>query len=117
MIQRHGWNLLFHDCQIEQLHKLYAAVERARGQDSALFDSNANVKLFNALSQLMLETIPGDPNREEYRQGNPMGPAFRHWRRAKIGLHFRLFFRLFFRFDSTTRIIIFAWVNDENTLR
>ena len=64
MIQRHGWNLLFHDCLIEQLQKLYASVECARVQDSALVDSNANVKLFKALSQLMLETIPGDPNRE-----------------------------------------------------
>jgi len=26
-------------------------------------------------------------------------------------------FRLFFRFDSASRIIIYAWVNDENTLR
>lgn len=112
MIQRHGWNLLFHDCLIEQLQKLHASVERARVQDSARFDSNANVKLFNALSQLMLETIPSDPNREEYRQGNAMGPAFRHWRRAKIGRRFRLFFR----FDSTIRIIIFGWVNDENSL-
>ena len=42
-----------------------------------------------------------------------MGTEFRHWRRAKIGRRFRLFFR----FDSKTRIIIFAWVNDENTLR
>ena len=42
-----------------------------------------------------------------------MGNAFRHWRRAKIGRRFRLFFR----FDSKTKIIIFAWVNDENTLR
>jgi toxin YhaV len=42
-----------------------------------------------------------------------MGPAFRHWRRAKIGRRFRLFFR----FDSKSKIIIFAWVNDENTLR
>jgi toxin YhaV len=42
-----------------------------------------------------------------------MGAAFRHWRRAKIGRPFRLFFR----FDSKARIIIFAWVNDENTLR
>ena len=42
-----------------------------------------------------------------------MGPAFRHWRRAKIGRRFRLFFR----FDSKTKIIIFAWVNDEHTLR
>ena len=26
-------------------------------------------------------------------------------------------FRLFFRFDSASRTIIYAWVNDENTLR
>ena len=58
------------------------------------------------------EVVPSDPNREEYRQGNTMGTDFRHWRRAKIGRRFRLFFR----FDSKSRIIIFAWVNDENTL-
>lgn len=113
MIQRHGWNLLFHECLSEQLQKLHAAVERARAQDSADSESNANVKLFNALSKLMLDAVPSDPNREEYRQGNTMGAAFRHWRRAKIGRRFRLFFR----FDSKTKIIIFAWVNDENTLR
>lgn len=113
MIQRHGWNLLFHDCLIEQLQKLQAASQRAKAQDPQGFESNANFKLFNALSQLMLEAVPSDPNREEYRQGNTMGPAFRHWRRAKIGRRFRLFFR----FDSKTKIIIFAWVNDENTLR
>jgi len=38
-----------------------------------------------------------------------MGPAFRHWRRAKVGERFRSFFR----FDSTVKIMIFAWVNDE----
>lgn len=113
MIQRHGWNLLFHDCLIEQLQKLQAASQRAKAQDPQGFESNASFKLFNALSQLMLEAVPSDPNREEYRQGNTMGPAFRHWRRAKIGRRFRLFFR----FDSKTKIIIFAWVNDENTLR
>ncbi len=113
MIQRHGWNLLFHDCLIEQIQKLDAAASRAKTQDLAGFESNANVKLFAALAELIFETIPSDPNREEYRQGNTMGPTFRHWRRAKIGQRFRLFFR----FDSKTRIIIFAWVNDENTLR
>ena len=112
-MQRHGWNLLFHDCLTEQLQKLDAAVQRARAQDPQGFESNVNVKLFNGLSQLILETVPGDPNREEYRQGNTMGSAFRHWRRAKIGRRYRLFFR----FDSKTKIIIFAWVNDEKTLR
>lgn len=112
-MQRHGWNLLFHECLSEQLQRLYAAVERAQAQDPAGFESNANVKLFNALSKLMFETVPSDPNREEYRQGNTMGATFRHWRRAKVGRRFRLFFR----FDSKTKIIIFAWVNDEKTLR
>ena len=113
MIQRHGWILLFHACVSAQLQKLHAAAERAKQQDPNGFDANANVRLFNALSKLIFEAVPSDPNREEYRQGNTMGPAFRHWRRAKIGRRFRLFFR----FDSKSKIIIFAWVNVENTLR
>ena len=113
MIQRNGWNLLFHDCLTEQLQKLQTAAQRAKAQDPQGFESNANVKLCDALSQLILETVPSDPNREDYRQGNSMGTTFRHWRRAKIGRRFRLFFR----FDSKTKVIIFAWVNDENTLR
>lgn len=113
MIERHGWSLLFHDCLIEQLQKLDAAVTRAKAQNPASFESNANVKLFDALATLILQVVPGDPSRDEYRQGNTMGPSFRHWRRAKIGRRFRLFFR----FDSKAKIIIFAWLNDEHTLR
>ncbi len=113
MIQRHGWSLLFHEGLIGQLAKVQAAAARAKSQDPKGYASNANVKLFNALSRLILDTVPSDPNREEYRRGNTMGAAFRHWRRAKIGRRFRLFFR----FDSKAKIIIFAWVNDENTLR
>lgn len=113
MIERHGWNLLFHECLIEQLQKLETAASRAQAQDPEGSLSNANVKLVDALTTLILDVVPSDPNRDEYRQGNTMGPAFRHWRRAKIGRRFRLFFR----FDSKTKIIIFAWVNDEHTLR
>lgn len=113
MIQRHGWHLLFHECLSEQLQKLHAAGQRARQQDPQGFESNANVRLPAALSKLIFDAVPSDPNREEYRQGNTMGAAFRHWRRAKIGRRCRLFFR----FDSKTRIIIFAWVNDEHSLR
>jgi toxin YhaV len=113
MIERHGWTLLFHECLIEQLRKLEAAVSRAQIQDSKGFTSNANVKLFDALTTLIFDVIPSDPHRDVYLLGNTMGPAFRHWRRAKIGRRFRLFFR----FDSKSRIIIFAWINDKNTLR
>ena len=112
-MQRHGWTLLFHEGVIEQLRKLHAAAERAEQNDPQGFESNANVKLFRALSQLIMDVVPSDPARDEFRQGNTLGPAYRHWRRAKIGRRFRLFFR----YDSKAKAIVFAWVNDESTLR
>jgi len=112
-MQSRGWSLLFHDCLVEQLQKLKAASDRAEAADPTGFETNANAKLFRVLSQLIFETVPSDPAREEYRQGNTMGTNYRHWRRAKIGRRFRLFFR----YDSKAKVIIFAWVNDEHTLR
>ena len=112
-MRRHGWTFLFHEGVIEQLRKLHAAAQRAQENDPAGFESNANVKLFRALSQLILDVVPGDPSRDEFRQGNTLGEAYRHWRRAKVGRRFRLFFR----YDSRSKVIVFAWVNDEQTLR
>lgn len=112
-MQRHGWILLFHDCIVEQLQKLQLAVERVRRNDPKDHQNNANVKLFSAVTHLILEVVPSDPARDEYRLGNTLGPAFRHWRRAKIGRRFRLFFR----YHSRSRTIVFAWVNDEQTFR
>ena len=112
-MQKQGWTLLFHACLIEQLQKLNAAANRAIESDPDGSKSNANVKLFRALSQLILETIPSNPARDEYRQGNTMGTNYRLWRRAKIGRRFRLFFR----YDSKAKLIIYAWVNDDQTLR
>ncbi len=43
-----------------------------------------------------------------------LGPAYRHWFRAKFGANR---FGLFFRADSSARIILYAWVNDRDTLR
>jgi len=50
--------------------------------------------------------------RDKCRQGNTMGPVYRHWRRAKLGRRYRLLFR----YDSKAKIIVYAWVNDEQTL-
>ncbi len=112
-MQHHGWTLLFHDCLIEQLQRLHRAVQRAQRSDPPGFASNANVKVFHALSRLMLEVIPQDPSRDEYRQGSTLGPRYRHWRRARIGRRFRLFFR----YDARAKVIVYAWVNDRSTLR
>lgn len=108
-----GWTLLFHEALIDQLQNLIRAAERARKTSPRDYPSNANVKLLAALARLMLETIPQDTGRPEYRQGNTLGGAYRHWFRAKFFGRFRLFFR----YDSRSRLIVYAWVNDERTLR
>jgi toxin YhaV len=108
-----GWTLLFHEAIIGQLRKLANASERARRADPKGYRSNANVKLLAALAKLMLEVIPADPGRPEYRQGNTLGAEYRHWFRAK----FLGRFRLFYRYDSRSHLIVYVWVNDERSLR
>lgn len=104
-----GWTLLFHPLICEQLQKVDEAAEKARKKGAG----NANVKLFGMLSKAIYERIPANPAADEFRQGNTLGPKYRHWRRVKFGGRFRLYFR----FDSKSRVIIFAWVNDEKSLR
>jgi toxin YhaV len=108
-----GWTLLSHEALNGQLRNLVAEYERARKTDPKGFSGNANVKILAALGRLMLETIPGDPSRTEYRQGKTLGQGRQHWFRAKFFQRFRLFFR----YSSRHRVIVYAWVNDANTLR
>jgi toxin YhaV len=108
-----GWTLLFHDAIVLQLSKLSEAAQRARKSEPKTFKSNSNVKLLAAIAKLMFEIIPADPGRSDFRQGNTLGPEYRHWFRAK----FLGRFRLFFRYDTQTKLIVYAWVNDERTLR
>ncbi len=112
-MQANGWTLLFHACLIGQLRKLSDATSAARARDPEKYRSNANVRVLAALSKLILKTVPEDPGQSQYRQGNTLGPDYRHWRRVKFGGRFRLFFR----YHKTASVIVFAWVNDERTLR
>jgi len=108
------WHLFAHPLFLAQLEKLTVAVEKLQQRDPVGYQTTANAKLLAALRQLVFETIPSDPTRADYRQGGTLGRDRKHWFRAKFG---NGRFRLFFRFDSKAKIIIFAWVNDETTLR
>ncbi len=109
-----GWTILAHPLLLDQLERLTAAVEKARRADPAGYGATANAKLLTVLRRLIFETIPADPTRSDYRQGDTLGREHKHWFRAKFG---NGRFRLFFRYDSRSRVIIYAWVNDEQTLR
>lgn len=109
-----GWTIFAHSLLLDQLERASAAVETAKAADPEGYQGTAQAKLLAMLRNLLFDTIPADPTRPEYRQGDTLGKSRKHWFRAKFG---NGRFRLFFRYDSKTKVIIFAWVNDENTLR
>ena len=114
MPERHGWRLHAHPLFLDQLERLLAAVERAKRSNPEGWQGKADARLLAALRALLLDRIPRDPLAPGFRQGNTLGPAHRHWFRAKFGGNR---FRLFFRADSRARVIVYAWVNDRDTLR
>jgi toxin YhaV len=114
MLTINGWTILAHPLFLDQLEKLTDTVEALKAKKLDEYQKNANTKLLAALNRLVFETIPADPTATVYRQGSTLGDDYKHWFRAKFG---NGRFRLFFRYDSTAKVIIFAWVNDETTLR
>lgn len=108
-----GWTLLFHSGMTRQLRAMAVPALKALRADPDGAATNAHVKMFAAVAKLVLEIIPQDPSRPEYRQGGTLGGAHQHWFRAKFFQRFRLFFR----YHSKSRIIVFAWVNDLDTQR
>jgi toxin YhaV len=113
-MQANGWELFAHPLLLDQLERLTLAVEKARAKKPGAYRGNANFKVLAALHELMFNQIPADPAKSTYRQGTTLGANRKHWFRAKFGGQR---FRLFFRFDSSAKIIIYAWVNDSETLR
>ena len=111
--ERNGWRLYAHPAFGDALERLSDAVQKLKQQQPGTFAQHPKTKLLKRILDLILEEIPRDPNAAEFQLGNTLGSAHRHWRRAK----FLGRFRLFFRFSSAHRAIIYAWVNDQNTLR
>jgi toxin YhaV len=114
MLIINGWTVLAHPLFLDQWEKLTEAVDALKATKPGDYQKSADAKLLAALVQLVHKTIPSDPTAATYRQGSTLGDNRKHWFRAKFG---NGRFRLFFRYSSASKVIIFAWVNDENTLR
>lgn len=109
-----GWTILAHPLFLDQFERLIATVGTLKAKKPDNYQKTAEAKLLAALVQLIRTTISSDPTATVYRQGATLGDDRKHWFRAKFG---NGRFRLFFRYSSSAKVIIFAWVNDENTLR
>lgn len=108
-----GWTVFAHPLFVVQLQTLTEQVATLQAKDPQGYTRKNATKRLAAIRQLALEVIPQDPTRPEYRQGNTLGDAHRHWFRAKFFQQYRLFFR----FHVASRIIVLAWVNNEETRR
>lgn len=109
----HGWSIYAHPLFLDQLEALAAQVENLRNKHPLEYHKKAATKRLAAISKLAFEIIPQGPQRPEYRQGGTLGSHRKHWLRAK----FYQQYRLFFRYHHQKRIIVYAWVNDEQTKR
>lgn len=108
-----GWSLFVHPLFRSQLEKLAKKTKKVASADPQRYETHPSVKLLATINRYVREVIPRDPNSSEFRQGNTLGPDHRHWFRAK--LHGR--YRLFYRFSTELKVIVYVWVNDEESLR
>lgn len=114
VFQAEGWVLLLHPCFLDQVERLATAVEAERQKARGRAFDTTNAKLLRRIVEIAFDEVPVEPGHKDYRQGKTLGRGRSHWFRAKFGGGR---FRLFFRFSSAEKIIIYAWVNDEDTLR
>ena len=109
----HGWTVFAHPLFMAQLEALAQQVAVLKQKDPAGYVKKNATKRLAAIVKLAFDVIPQDPTRLEYRQGNTLGDDHKHWFRAKFFQQYRLFFR----YHATSKVIVLAWVNDENTKR
>ncbi|MDR0565253.1 MAG: type II toxin-antitoxin system YhaV family toxin [Azoarcus sp.] len=109
----HGWTIFAHPLFLAPLEELAQQVETLKQKDPAGYIKKQAAKRLAAITRLAFDIIPQDPTRPEYRQGGTLGDGRKHWFRAKFFQQYRLFFR----YHAEGKVIVFAWVNDENTLR
>ena len=108
-----GWNIFAHSLFLDQLEALLQQVEGLQQKYPNDYKQKNATKRLAAIAKLAFEIIPQDPTRNEYRQGSTLGNEYKHWFRAKFFQQYRLFFR----YHQESKIIILAWVNDDNSKR
>lgn len=109
----HGWTIYLHPCFEAQLTALIEDARAARERRPDDYRKSNAFKRLAAVIDLAFDKIPQGPSNAVYRQGDTLGKDRKHWFRAKFFQQYRLFFR----YSEAKKVIIYAWVNDEGTLR
>lgn len=108
-----GWQIYFWQGFRLQLTEFEKILEKLRARNPRDWRKNKTAKFILRVFRIILEEVPRDPANAVYRQGLTLGSGHKHWRRVKFAERFRLFFR----YGLEEKIIVFVWLNDENTQR
>lgn len=108
-----GWTLYTHPLFVEQYELLENKVNALKQKDPVGYLKKNDTKRLAAIHKLAFEVIPQDPTKPDYRQGKTLGDKNKHWFRAKFFQQYRLFFR----YDIQSKVIVYAWVNDDSNKR
>ena len=109
----HGWTVFVHPLFLAQIESLILQVESLKQKDPVGYVKKNASKRLAAITKLAFDVIPQDPTRPEYRQGGTLDDAHKHWFRAKFFQQYRLFFR----YHAAAKVLVFAWVNDDDSKR
>ena len=109
----HGWTVFAHPLFMRQVEALVEQVEALKTKDPTGYLKKNATKRLVAIARLAFDVIPQDPTRAEYRQRDSLGDDRKHWFRAKFFQQYRLFFR----YHAAAKMIVYAWVNDDDTKR
>jgi toxin YhaV len=105
-----------HPFFIARLTTLVDEVEALVVADPDGFHHHSHYKLLECVQHQIETVVPRNPGDPLFSLGSTLGRAHSHWRRVKRGLPQR--YRLFFQYRSAApQTIIYAWLNDEATLR
>lgn len=110
------WALFGHPLFLQRLEHLIEEVEALMKEHPEEFIRHPVYKLYQKVDEAMLQRVPANPGDKIFLLGNTLGKDNRHWRRVKNGLPDR--YRLFFQYrGDAPKSVIYAWLNDELTLR
>lgn len=113
---RNGWQLYAFTFFLNTLNELVLEVKKQQANNPSDFYNHSSMKMLISIRKAIIDDVPINPAADKFQQGKTLGKTYKHWRRVKSGLPDR--YRLFFRFNSETpKAIIYAWINDKNTLR
>jgi len=106
------WELKAHPAFLAA-HAQYIQDVKQETRSGAALKKTKSFKKLEYLIALTTQRIPSDPARDAYKLGKTLGGKNSLWRRAK----FLQQYRLFFRYSSISKVIVYAWVNNDDTLR